>query len=227
MDILNTKKILSQIDENVLITYEVIHRINKYVMYLMTIFKNIIVIKKKNDFYKALDIFLYNLELKDNVLKFISDDSKPIVKYDFHKNKEVQKLCCLMSEYLIYDILDMMYSYMSIINEFKLNNKILNNIMNSDSEFRILNHKYKILFLENLEKTSLNKTKQIIKSKTDTKVSKKFLILFRNYLDYIISYYINFNTENCTKNMNSFINTEFIYKNNDQELNVDTIQFHL
>lgn len=214
MDIFKINQILHQIDPDIIITNQVINKINKYIIKLFDLFKNIQVINNTNEFYNSVDIFFYNLELKHSIYNFLyTDNNNPIILYKFSNKNNIQKLYSLMFEYIIYDLLDMMYCYISIHNEEIITTHTLHKIINNDTDFKILNSRNKILFLENDIIIPQSYFKRIIKKILPNRKFKiEFYHLFQKYIEYKINLYLFYTYNNThSKTIKHIQNNNLIY----------------
>lgn len=228
MDIFNIKDILKQIDSDVVITQQTVAKLNKYIMKLYKIFDGIQHISNKKDFFNTVDIMFYNLKLAKNIKDFCEQEQVGLIKFKF-KNNRIQKYYAYMFEYIIYDLLDMMYSYCSINNENVLKVSTLLKIMNNDMEFYKLNQKFKIVFIEDHQFIPHSYFKKILKSiLPERKFSNDFVVSFRKYIEYKIIYYMKLSSQNSTtKTIKKFINNNLDYKCNYIFFDNNVSTFHL
>ena len=205
MDIFNINGIFKQIDCLLLLPPEVIEKLTKYIFKLYYIFSTVQNVNTAEDFYKSIDVFLYELELQENVKQFIEDHHDPLITYNFHPNSEIQIKIALLFEYIIYDILDMLYSYSIIFHENNISIDVLTKVMNNDPDFSKLNQRNKILFLDNNHLIANSYFKKLIKSIIpDKRMKGEFLNLLQTYFEYIIREKVYYNyINNCNKSIDT------------------------
>ena len=204
MDIFNINGIFNQIDNINILSDDIISKLTNYIYKLSQIFLSIQIIYNMDDVDNSIDVFLYGLELKDTIKTFYKEHTNSLVKYKYHTNTYINTKICLLFEYIIYDILDMMYSYATINGSDVLTVKSLIKIMNNDLDFTELNKKYKILFLEDSSTITTSYFKRLVKNIIpDKRMKTTFITLLQNYFEYGIIEKIHLNDINS---INSRVN---------------------
>jgi len=191
MDIFSTKEILKGLDDAMLISPMALSRLNKYIFRIVELFLEIREIKTIQQFYGNIKIFLYETELEKNVEYFCKNNNERVIKYEFHNNKKINTLICLFVEYFIYDILDMLYSYTSILDESVIKMKFISKILNNDSDFIILNQRNKIILLED-SVLPISYFKKVVKNISSRRITYDYMIWFKKYIEYTINQEIDF-----------------------------------
>lgn len=179
MDKYNISGILKEIDTKITISNHAYIKLHRYIDDLIRKFR-FMHLEYNKGFLFTVKKFFKGLELKTQICKFVNMHTTSLVNY-------IDIKYSLMIEYLIHDILDMMYVHTKIHSTTPfIHMHSFSHVLNNDVDFKQLNNRYEIIILEPSQHICYNNIKNYTRQFTNKILTDDMICLLRDYIQYVI-----------------------------------------